>query len=67
MTDLSELTVEELEEKIERQKDYIFCQECGNDFYYTRGSYYEDKAWLRELEKELEKRKSENGESGQKS
>lgn len=55
--ELKNKTLEELEEMAERQRDYIFCQECGNDFYYTRGSYYEDKAWLGSIEAEIKRRK----------
>lgn len=54
---IEDLTTEELEKEIERMKEYIFCQECADDFYYTRGNYFGDKQYLDDLEREYKKRK----------
>lgn len=62
MVDITELTDEQLEEAIEQQKHYIFCKECSDDFYYTKGSYYSDERYLKQLKAELKKRKE--GEKG---
>ena len=49
----------ELEEMYKRQKEYIFCQECANDFYYTKGTYKQDKATLDIIEKRIEEIKKQ--------
>ena len=57
MTEISELTDEQLEEAIEQQKHYIFCKECSDDFYYTKGNYFADERFLKQLESEQKRRK----------
>lgn len=54
--------LEQLIEKRERLLDYIKCQEYGNDFYYTMGTYREDKAELAELNKRIDELKGKANE-----
>lgn len=49
----------ELEEMYKRQKEYIFCQECANDFYYTKGTYKQDSATLNTISKRIEEVKKQ--------
>ena len=46
-------TIEQVKKEIEDLKNEMRWQEIGNDFYYTQGSYYEDKNELNKLEREL--------------
>lgn len=55
-------TIEQVKKEIEQLTNYMRCQEIGNDFYYTRGSYEEDRRELNALKKELQMLEN-NGES----
>lgn len=46
-------TIEQVKKEIENLRDYMMCQEIGNDFYYTRGSYDDDSRTLSALKQEL--------------
>ena len=46
--------ITELERDIKITEDYMYMKSMGNDFYYTKGSYTEDKKYLAELKKELQ-------------
>lgn len=50
----NEEKIKELREKIIHLKNYMFEQEVGNDFYYSKGTYQSDSFELRRLEKELD-------------
>lgn len=45
--------INDLKKRITRLKEYMRCQEIGNDYYHTMGSYKEDKALLHQMESHL--------------
>lgn len=53
-------TIEQVKKEIEDLKNEMRWQEMGNDFYYTKGSYYDDKTELNKLERELKELEETN-------
>lgn len=45
--------INDLQKRIERLESYMRCQEIGNDYYHTMGSYREDNALLHQLKSHL--------------
>ena len=54
MTDYSKYTDEQLKQAKNAIQEQIWCNECGNDCYYSSSQYKSDRAALREVEREIE-------------
>ena len=46
--------IEDLQREIKAMEDEMYRQEMANDYYYTKGSYTEDKHFLTLLKRELQ-------------
>lgn len=45
--------IEQIKKEIEQLENQMFINECADNFYHTRGSYYSDRYELNKLKQEL--------------